>query len=306
MQRSLKSTVRFDGFGLHSGCRVSLAVHPAAAGFGIWFKRTDVNLVDQLVKADWRNVVQSPLCTQLMNDAGTTVATVEHLMAALAGCGIYNALIEIDGPEVPILDGSSQPLVQGFIAAGIDNLAGNAVSIRILKTVEVRLGQALARLAPSKMLEISFSIDFVDVAIGYQEKTLNMSNGAFVRELSDSRTFCMQQDVDVMHAHGLALGGTLDNAVVFENGKVLSPGGLRHFDEPVRHKMLDALGDLALTGAPVLGRYTGVFAGHALTNSLLRALFDDPSAYEITPVGVSIGNLLPGMGLKVSDIPIHV
>jgi UDP-3-O-[3-hydroxymyristoyl] N-acetylglucosamine deacetylase len=263
-------------------------------------------VVDQMVGADWSNVVHSPLCTQLINEAGTSIATVEHLMAALAGCGIYNALIEIDGPEVPILDGSAQPFVRGFMAAGITDLGQESLSICILKTVEVCADQAMARLSPSAMLEIAFSIDFVDQAIGYQEKTLNMSNGAFVRELCDSRTFCMQDDVDVMLSRGLALGGTLENAVVFDDGKVLSPGGLRHKDEPVRHKMLDALGDLALAGAPILGRYEGVRAGHALTNKLLRALFSDPLAYALTPVTSSMGHLLPGMGLKKSDIPLQV
>lgn len=306
MQRSLKTTAQFEGFGLHSGKRALLAVHPAGAGFGVWFKRTDVIVADQMVGADWSNVVHSPLCTQLINEAGTSIATVEHLMAALAGCGIYNALIEIDGPEVPILDGSAQPFVRGFMAAGITDLDQESLSICILKTVEVRAGQAMARLSPSAMLEIAFSIDFVDQAIGYQEKTLNMSNGAFVRELCDSRTFCMQDDVDVMLSRGLALGGTLENAVVFDDGKVLSPGGLRHQDEPVRHKMLDALGDLALAGAPILGRYEGVRAGHALTNKLLRALFSDPLAYALTPVTSSMGHLLPGMGLKKSDIPQQV
>ena len=226
-------------------------------------------------------------------------------MAALAGLGIHNALIEIDGPEVPILDGSSRPFVAGLLAKGIRTQSIPVRAIRILQPIEVREGEAIARLDPSDMLEIDFRIDFEDAAIGRQEKTLNMSNGAFVRELCDSRTFCRQADVDAMRANGLALGGNMENAVVFEGDRVLSPGGLRHADEPVRHKMLDALGDLALAGGPILGRYTGLRAGHAMTNRLLRALFAQPDAWEIVECGLPTGRKLPGVGVLRSDIPVH-
>lgn len=155
------------------------------------------------------------------------------------------------------------------------------------------------------MLEIDFRIDFAEAAIGVQEKRLNMANGAFVRELCDSRTFCLQADVDAMRAKGLALGGNLENAVVFEGDRVLSPGGLRHADEPVRHKMLDALGDLALAGAPILGRYTGVRAGHAMTNRLLRALFANRDAFCYVDCETQTGGKLPGVGVHRSDIPAH-
>jgi UDP-3-O-[3-hydroxymyristoyl] N-acetylglucosamine deacetylase len=155
------------------------------------------------------------------------------------------------------------------------------------------------------MLEIDFNIEFAEAAIGRQQKVLDMSNGAFVRELCDSRTFCRQIDVDVMRANGLALGGTLENAVVFEDDRVLSPGGLRHADEPVRHKMLDALGDLYLAGGPILGRYTGHRAGHALTNRLLRALFAQHGAWEAVECGAPTGRKLPGVGVLRSDIPVH-
>ena len=156
------------------------------------------------------------------------------------------------------------------------------------------------------MLEIRFRIEFEDAAIGSQEKTLAMANGAFVRELSDSRTFCRQQDVEDMRARGLALGGTLDNAVVVEGDRVLSPGGLRHRDEPVRHKMLDALGDLYLAGGPILGRYTGIRAGHALTNRLLRALFATQDAFEMVDIGPLAGRMLPGAGVVAADLPVRV
>jgi len=305
VQHTLKSEVAFNGTGLHSGTQVRMVVMPASVDYGIWFRRTDLETGDVMIAARWDAVVPSRLCTLVANDAGQSVSTIEHIMAALAGCGIHNALIEIDGPEVPILDGSAKLFVAGLLAKGIRSQTVPVRAIRILEPIEVCEGDAVARLEPSDMLEIDFQIDFADAAIGRQVKTLNMSNGAFVRELCDSRTFCRQADVDAMRANGLALGGNMENAVVFEGDKVLSPGGLRYADEPVRHKMLDALGDLALAGAPILGRYTGLRAGHAMTNRLLRALFARPSAWEIVECGVPTGRKLPGVGVLRSDIPVH-
>ena len=303
MQNTLKSPARFTGLGLHTGLPVRMVVHPAAADHGIRFRRTDVADRDALVPALWDAVTPSRLCTVVENADGVSVSTIEHVMAALAGSAIHNALIEIDGPEVPILDGSSLAFVTGFLAAGIEEQDAPIRAVRVLKAVEVRDGDAVARLEPADMLEIDFSIDFADAAIGVQSRVLNMANGAFVRELSDSRTFCRQADVDAMRANGLALGGTLENAVVIDGDRVLSPGGLRHQDEPVRHKMLDALGDLALAGGPILGRYIGVRAGHALTNRLLRALFADPSAFRLVDCGPQTLGKLPGVGVHVGDLP---
>lgn len=305
MQNSLKSPAVFTGVGLHGGSPVRMVVRPAPADHGIWFRRTDVADRDPLVQARWDRVTPSRLCTVIENADGVSVSTIEHVMAALAGFAIHNALIEIDGPEVPILDGSSVPFIEGFLAAEIDELDLPVRAIRVLKPVEVREGPAVARLEPAEMLEIDFRIDFADEAIGVQSRRLNMANGAFVRELSDSRTFCRQADVDAMRARGLALGGTLDNAVVFDGDQVLSPGGLRHADEPVRHKMLDAVGDLALAGGPILGRYVGERAGHALTNRLLRSLFADPSAFEIVDCGPRTLGKLPGVGVHSGDLPVR-
>ncbi len=303
MQNTLKSAVTFTGTGLHSGKPVTMTVRPASADYGIWFRRTDVAGREAVVPAIWSAVTPSRLCTVVENAAGVSVSTIEHLMAALAGCAIHNALIEIDGPEVPILDGSAEPFVAAFIARGLVAQSSEVRAVRVLKTVEVREGEAVARLEPSDMLEIDFRIDFADAAIGVQERHLNMANGAFVRELSDSRTFCRQADVDAMREKGLALGGTLDNAVVFDGDRILSPGGLRHADEPVRHKMLDALGDLSLAGGPVLGRYTGIRAGHALTNRLLRALFADPEAFCLVTCSDRVVGKLPGVGVHRGDLP---
>ena len=280
-----------------------MVVNPAPVDHGIVFRRTDLAAKGSRIPAQWDAVMPSKLCTLLANPQGATVSTVEHVMAALAGCGIHNADITIDGPEVPILDGSAVPFVRGFLAAGVVDQPAQVRALKILAPVEVRDGEAVARLDPAEAMEMDFRIDFADAAIGRQQKRLNLSNGAFVRELSDSRTFCRQSDVDFMRANGLALGGTLDNAVVVQGDRVLSPGGLRHKDEPVRHKMLDALGDLALAGGPVLGRYTGIRAGHALTNRLLRQVFATPGAWTWVECGGLSGHKLPGVGVTPADLP---
>ena len=300
MQTALKATVVFEGVGLHSGAPTTLVVRPAKANTGIVFNRTDVS--DGQIAARWDRVEVTPLNTRLRNEAGVAVSTIEHLMAALSGCGIHNALIDIDGPEVPILDGSSAAFVRGFVDAGITRLAAPLRAIEILKNISVSQDEASATLSPATTLQISFEIDFADAAIGRQTKNLSMANGTFVRELCDSRTFCRQADVDAMRASGLALGGTLMNAVVVDGAQVLSPGGLRHSDEAVRHKMLDALGDLATAGAPILGRYTGVRAGHGLTNKLLTALFDQPDAWRWVTCDVATAARLPGVGVKPADL----
>jgi UDP-3-O-[3-hydroxymyristoyl] N-acetylglucosamine deacetylase len=303
LQTTIKSPVSFRGVGLHSGKRADMTIHPASAEYGIWFRRTDIELGNALISASWDAVTPSRLCTKIENSSGVSVSTVEHVTAALAGCGIHNALIEVNGPEVPILDGSAAPFVDGILGRGIRQLNAPVRVIEILKDVEVSDGEACARLTPSATFEIEFRINFADAAIGQQQKTLNMANGAFVRELCDSRTFCRQSDVDDMRANGLAQGGTLSNAIVVDGDAILSPGGLRHTDEAVRHKMLDAIGDLSLAGSPLFGRYIGHRAGHALTNRLLRALFARPDAYRMVLCGPQAARRLPGVGVLRADIP---
>lgn len=303
MQKSLATVARFTGRGLHSGLPVRLEVLPAPADHGIWFERTDLPTgMDRRIPARWDRVVDARLCTRIANDAGADVATIEHLMAALAGCGITNALIRLNAAEVPILDGSAAPFARGLLEAGVTIQAAPLRLLRLRAAIEVREGAAIARLEPAEGFEMGFEIEFDEAAIGRQGKVLSLANGAFLRELSDSRTFCRQVDVEAMRACGLALGGTLDNAVVFEGARVLSPGGLRHADEPVRHKMLDALGDLALAGAPMLARYTGVRAGHRLTNMLLRKLFATPGAYDWQPCTAAACARLPGASVGLKDL----
>lgn len=304
MQTTLQKSVSFSGIALHSGECVVLRVHPARADEGIVFERTDIAGPRAAARVAVRHdaLIETSLCTRIGNAAGVTVSTIEHLMAALAGCGIHNARITLDGPEVPILDGSARPFVAAFLAAGVRKLNAPLRAIRVLRPVEVRMDQALARLEPAPRLSMAFEIDFPDAAIGHQSKELVLCNGTFVRELADSRTFCRQQDVDFMRANGLALGGSFDNAVVVKGAAVLNPGGLRHADEPVRHKMLDALGDLAVAGAPILGRYVGYRAGHTLTGRLVRALLADPTAFAHVVVSDDEAHSLPGAGLSEMDL----
>lgn len=303
MQATVRTLVEFVGVGLHSGVAARLTIRPAAPDHGIVFLRTDLGTGPAArIAARWDQVTPSKLCTLLDNGLGATVSTVEHIMAALAGTGIHNALIEVDGPEVPILDGSSAIFVRDILRAGIELQGRPLRAIRVRRPIEVRDGESWARLDPADHLEIDFSIDFADAAIGQQDKKLDMANGAFLRELADSRTFCRLSEVEAMRKNGLALGGTFTNAVVVDGARVLSPGGLRYADEAVRHKMLDAVGDLALAGAPLLARYTGHRAGHAMTNRLLRALFADPGAWELTTCSKSLESRLPGAGVAAYDL----
>ncbi|AJE47911.1 UDP-3-O-[3-hydroxymyristoyl] N-acetylglucosamine deacetylase [Celeribacter indicus] len=307
VQTTVAKEIRFDGVGLHSGAPVTMRVTPAPANSGITFLRADIHADaadrrDPIVAARWDTVVPSQLCTLIRNEDGVELSTIEHIMAALAGCGVANATISVDGPEVPILDGSAAPFVDGILAAGLVRQEGPTRALRVLRPVEIRRGDAVARLEPSDTMEIAFHIDFADAAIGVQDKSLVMANGAFVRELAMCRTFCRKSDVDAMRENGLALGGTFENAVVVDGDIVLSPGGLRRADEPVRHKMLDALGDLYLAGAPILGRYVGHKAGHAMTNALLRELFATRGAWAFVTVDARTAARLPGAGVSPADL----
>ncbi|HSF95972.1 MAG TPA: UDP-3-O-acyl-N-acetylglucosamine deacetylase, partial [Thermohalobaculum sp.] len=273
MRRTIATAVHFRGVGLHCGQAASLTVSPARAGTGLLFRRTDLSAGAGPVPARHDMVCGTLRSTCLANADGVSVATVEHLMAALGGAGITDALIELDGPEVPAMDGSALPFLRAFIAAGFTGLPGLAPAIRILKPVEVLFGGRRAALLPAPRFEMDFTVDFTDPAIGRQRKALVLAGSAIAAELSDSRTFAILSEVEHLRRMGLGRGGSLENTVVIDRGRVLNQGGLRHPDEFLRHKMLDAVGDLALAGAPVIGRYVGHKAGHALTNRLLHALF---------------------------------
>ncbi len=293
MRRTLSAPVEFQGTGLHGGQSAHLTVTPASAGHGIVFYRSDV--ANGRIPARFDLVSDTRLCTKLTNEAGVSVGTVEHLMAALAGCGISDALVELDGPEVPIMDGSSAGFVDAFVTTGVVSNGEPLAAIRILRTVSVESEGRFAELAPAARFEMSFRIDFDDRAIGIQNNEMALVNGAFVDELSDCRTFGHLAEVEMLRAAGLARGGNLTNAIVVDQGRVLNPEGLRRPDEFVRHKMLDAIGDLALAGAPIIGRYSGDKAGHEMTNLLLHALFAQPDAWawDVMSPEQGLGGELP-------------
>ncbi len=291
------------GTGLHSGAPVRVTIRPAPPGTGIVFRRLDVERAAADVPALWDRVAQAPLNTRIVNGAGVHVSTIEHAMAAFAATGLFNAVVEVDGPELPILDGSAAPWARAVLLAGLRLQRAPLEAIEILERVEVRDGGAAACIEPASAPSMSFEIDFPDAAIGRQEKDLLLSGDAALRELCDARTFCRASEVEWMRARGLALGGSLLNAVVVEGARVLSPGGWRRPDEAVRHKMLDALGDLYTAGLPILGRYRGVRSGHAMTNRLLRELFGRTSAWRRVPCdSAAMQGLLPGAGVRASSL----
>ncbi len=278
-QKTLKSRINCSGVGLHSGRRVMLTIGPAPVDTGIRFKRIDPAGLGAIIPARWDHVVDTKLCTVIGNDDGVVVSTVEHLMAAFSGLGIDNATIEIDGPEVPIMDGSADAFVFLLECAGIVEQSAPRKRIRILKTVSVGNEKASATLTPAPCASLDFALDFANPAIGRQEKSVRLGEDSFKRELSRARTFGFAEEVELLRKAGLARGGSLDNAIVIGTDRVLNREGLRYGDEFVRHKMLDAMGDLYLAGAAIEGRFLGARSGHALNNQLLRALFANPDAW---------------------------
>jgi UDP-3-O-[3-hydroxymyristoyl] N-acetylglucosamine deacetylase len=278
-QRTLQSTVSCRGIGLHCGQSVAMTLHPAGPNSGIVFRRSDVGAD---VPADWGNSIEFALSTVLSNREGVHVATVEHLMAALAGNRIDNAVIELDGPEVPIMDGSAAPFVRLIESVGTEIQDAPRRAIKILKPVEVAENGSSAVLLPDPGFSMSFEIDFDHPLIRRQDITLHIDPDAFNAELAPARTFGMLNDWPRLQAAGLARGGSLDNAIVISGDRVLNAGGLRFPDEFVRHKLLDAIGDLFLAGGAIIGRFRGVRSGHALTRRLLAAMFADPEAWCFT------------------------
>lgn len=286
-QRTLKSAICCVGVGLHSGHRVNVTLRPAERDSGIVFRRVDLG-VD--IPARFDHVADTRLCTALASSVypEVRIGTVEHLMAALAGCGISNALVELDGPEVPVLDGSAAQWVFLLDCAGSVEQDAPARVIEVLRAVRVQDGEAFAELRPgaSASLEMSVSIAFDARAIGRQALSLAISGPSVRHELVEARTFALAHEIAGLQAVGLAQGGSLDNAIVVDGARVLNPGGLRMADEFVRHKMLDAVGDLAMAGATLQGRFVGHRSGHTLNNRVLRALFaDDANWREVTQPG---------------------
>ena len=280
-QHTVKTPALFAGVGVHTGEFTQVAVRAAGPDTGIVFVRADVIDRDNRVPATPESVCKTQLGTVIGNAEGVTVATIEHLMAALVMSGIDNAVVELDGPEMPIMDGSSWPFLQILDRAGRRPQAAARRFIEIIDTVEVVDGDKRAALSPALGFEVAFAIEFPTAVIGRQEIDLRMDEQAFRRELADCRTFGFLEEVEALRAMGLARGGSLENAVVIEGDRVLNPEGLRRPDEFVRHKALDAIGDLYVLGAPILGRFEGELAGHGINNQLVRALVARPDAWRI-------------------------
>jgi UDP-3-O-[3-hydroxymyristoyl] N-acetylglucosamine deacetylase len=277
-QHTLLSEVNCVGVGLHTGNKLSLTLRPADANTGIIFRRTDIPGSGE-IPARWDNVVDTRMCTTIGNNDGVTISTIEHVMAALSGCGVDNVYVDVSGSEVPIMDGSAQPFVFLIECAGLLQQNAQRRVIEILKSVRVGCGNKMAEISPSNAFSVTFEIDFDSKVVSKQEISVSLVNGTFKKEVARARTFGFLHDVKKLRAAGLALGGSLDNAVVVEGDRVLNEDGLRYHNEFVRHKVLDAIGDLYTAGGPFLGSYKGIRAGHALNNKLLRALFADTSAW---------------------------
>lgn len=281
-QRTLKRIVQATGVGLHTGKKVTLTMRPAPVNTGIIYRRTDLNPpVD--FPADAKSVRDTMLCTCLVNEDNVRISTVEHLNAALAGLGIDNLVIEVDAAEIPIMDGSASPFVFLLLDAGIEELSSAKKFLRLKETVRVEDGDKWAELSPFNGFSLDFTIDFNHPAIdsSTQRYAMNFSAENFVRDISRARTFGFMRDIEYLQSKGLCLGGSFDCAIVVDDYRVLNEDGLRFEDEFVRHKMLDAIGDLFMCGHNIIGAFTAFKSGHALNNKLLQAVLAKESAWEL-------------------------
>jgi UDP-3-O-[3-hydroxymyristoyl] N-acetylglucosamine deacetylase len=279
-QRTLKNAIRATGVGLHTGKKVLMVLRPAPANHGIWFRRTDLDEpVDIPARAE--NVSETTLGTTIVHD-GARVSTVEHLLSALAGLGIDNAIIELSSDEVPIMDGSAGPFVFLLQSAGIEEQNAPKKFVRIKKSVKVEDGEKWARFDPYDGFKVNFEIEFDHPVFKRRSQVaaMDFSTTTFLREVSRARTFGFMRDLEYMRSRNLALGGNLDNAIVLDDYRILNEDGLRYEDEFVKHKILDAIGDLYLLGHSLIGEFSGYKSGHGLNNRLLRTLVADTSAWE--------------------------
>lgn len=280
-QRTLKNSIRATGVGLHTGARVQLALHPAPVDSGIRFRRVDLSPA-VVIPARAEQVGDTRLSTTLESN-GARVSTVEHLLSALAGLGIDNALIDVDAPEVPIMDGSAGPFVFLIQSAGICEQDAPKSFLRVLQPVEVRELGRWVRLEPYEGFRVGFEIEFSHPAFDGKpaQAQVDFSSTAFLREISRARTFGFMHEIEALRAQGLVLGGSVKNAVVVDEARILNEDGLRYRDEFVKHKVLDAIGDLYLLGRSLIGAFSGFKSGHALNNKLLRALLAEKANYEV-------------------------
>jgi UDP-3-O-[3-hydroxymyristoyl] N-acetylglucosamine deacetylase len=286
-QTTLGDDATISGIGVHSGLPVTLTMHPADPSTGIVFLRTGIEgRPDREIRADVRSVTATEFATVLGDHSGPLCSTAEHVMAALSGLGVDNAVIEIDGPEVPIVDGSAEPFVAAIDQAGIVTQSAPKSYIQVLKTVRVAKGDAFGELRPhSRGFRVEVEIDFDHALIGRQSIAIDVDPASFRREVARARTFGFMRDVAKLWSAGYALGATFENTLVVTENRILNPDGVRFPDEFVRHKALDAIGDLALAGAPLLGAYRSIRGGHKLNHAVLSALIADPTAWTVVDAG---------------------
>lgn len=304
-QSTIKDRVTLSGVGVHSGAPATVILHPAEPDTGIIFlKNTDESTADVEVPASHRFVVATALCTVLGSEAAGSISTVEHLMASLGGLGIDNVVVEIDGDEVPIMDGSAEAFVDAILEVGVRRQAARRRYIKVVKPIRVTIGEAVGELMPCERRVIEVEIDFADTVIGRQAYVYDADSGDFAKNLARARTFGFMSSVEELWANGYALGASLDNTVVIGDGQVVNPEGLRFADEFVRHKVLDAVGDLMLAGAPVLGHYRSYRGGHRLNAAIVEALLSDTSAWEWSTIPArreatqaDVGAMLPAAAL---------
>ena len=278
-QQTLLEPLEINGVGLHSGVNVKIKLIPAETNYGVKFVRTDLKQ-NNIIHAIWSNVTNTQLSTTISNNFGANVSTVEHLMSALSGLHIDNLRIEIDGPEVPIMDGSSKNFVELIDKNSLKIQNKKRKIIKIKKKIKVEKDDSSIELVPNKHFSIDFQIDFPSPLISKQSCQLQLVNGNYKTDIASARTFGFEKDVDKLRSIGLALGGSLNNAVVVGENKILNNEGLRFKDEFVRHKILDSIGDLYLAGAPIQGYFSGNKSGHYLNNLLLKTLFSNSENYE--------------------------
>ena len=278
-QQTIRETISISGIGLHSGKQVEMKLVPAEVDQGVKFIRSDKKN-NNVIDAIWSNVSETVLSTTISNSSKLKISTIEHLMSALSGLHIDNLTIYIDASEVPIMDGSSKPFVDLIENVGIEVQNKKRKVLNVKKVIEVKSNQSSAKIIPNNQFSIDFEIDFPSQLVSKQSCQLQLINGNYKSDIAAARTFGFEKDVEYLRANGLALGGSLDNAVVVGENEILNKDGLRYSDEFVRHKILDSIGDLYLAGSPIIGYFYGNKSGHHLNNELLRKLFSDKSNYE--------------------------
>jgi UDP-3-O-[3-hydroxymyristoyl] N-acetylglucosamine deacetylase len=308
-QTTIGDTVRIVGIGVHSGARVHLALHPADADTGIVFVRTGMAGGDVEIPAVWKHVAATDLCTMVGDPKGASVATIEHLMAALRALGIDNLVVEIDGGEVPVMDGSSEAFVEAIDQVGLVRQTAPRRVLKILKPIRVEHGAAWAELRPHDGARYEVTIDFTNPVIGRQSIGIDLTADVFRNQVARARTFGFVSDLEKLLPMGLCRGSSLENSVAIKDDRILNPEGLRFVDEFVRHKLLDAIGDLALSGAPIQGLYRSYKGGHRLNFMTLQALFADPTAWALVEASsrpaspaaeIGIGMVAPAFRAEVA------